>query len=84
MATDGVTLPQLTAFRRLIDLLTESKDIPILAPIIQREIFYRLLMSDQGARLPQMASAGSQSHLERQSWISFDFLIMIKLVMVYG
>jgi AraC-like DNA-binding protein len=61
MATGEVTLPLLTAFQRLIDLLAEPKDIPILAPVIQREIFYRLLVSDQGARLRQMASAGSQS-----------------------
>jgi AraC-like DNA-binding protein len=45
----------------LIDLLAEPKDIPMLAPIIQREILYRLLVSDQGARLRQVASAGSQS-----------------------
>jgi len=55
-------LPLLTAFQRLIDLLDQSKDIPILAPIIQREIFYRLLVGDQGARLRQIASAGSHSH----------------------
>ena len=45
----------------LIDLLAEPKDIPILAPIIQREIVYRLLAGDQGARLRQMALTGSQS-----------------------
>ena len=62
MAIGEVTLPLLTAFQRLIDLLAEPKDIPILAPIIQREIVYRLLIGDQGERLRQMASAGSQSH----------------------
>ena len=62
MATGEVTLQLLTAFQRLLDLLDGPKDIPILAPIIQREIFYRLLVGDQGARLRQMASAGSQSH----------------------
>jgi len=62
MAVGTVTLPLLTAFQRLIDLLAEPKDIPILAPIIQREIVYRLLVGDQGARLRQMVSAGSQSH----------------------
>jgi hypothetical protein len=31
MATGGVTLPLLAAFQRLIDLLAEEKDIPILA-----------------------------------------------------
>lgn len=62
MATGEVTAPLLTAFQRLIDLLADPKDIPILAPTIQREIFYRLLVGDQGARLRQMVSAGSQSH----------------------
>ncbi|HXH85901.1 MAG TPA: AraC family transcriptional regulator [Nitrospira sp.] len=61
MAIGKVTLPLLTAFQRLIGLLDEPKDIPILSPMIQREIFYRLLVGEQGVRLRQMASAGSQS-----------------------
>lgn len=61
MAIGEVTLPLLAAFQRLIDLLAEPKDIPMLAPVIQREIVYRLLVGDQGERLRQMASAGSQS-----------------------
>jgi AraC-like DNA-binding protein len=71
MAIGEVTLPLLTAFQRLIELLAEPKDIPILAPIIQREIIYRLLVGDQGARLRQMASAGSQS---RQIARAIDWL----------
>jgi len=62
MATGEVTLPLLTVFQRLIDLLAEQQDIPILAPIIEREIIYRLLVGDQGTRLRQIASAGSQSN----------------------
>jgi AraC-like DNA-binding protein len=62
MAIGEITLPLIAAFQRLIDLLDEPADIPILAPIIRREIFYRLLVGDQGERLRQMASAGSQSH----------------------
>jgi AraC-like DNA-binding protein len=62
MTTGEVTLPLLTAIQRLIDLLAEQQDIPILAPIIQREIIYRLLVGDQGERLRQIASAGSQSN----------------------
>jgi len=61
MATGEVTLPLLNAFQRLVDLLADEKDIPILAPTIEREIVYRLLVGDQGARLRQIASAGSQS-----------------------
>lgn len=75
MATGEVTLPLLTAFSRLIDLLEEQQDIPILAPIIQREIIYRLLVGDQGARLRQIASAGSQSHQIARAidWLKTNF-----------
>jgi AraC-like DNA-binding protein len=75
MATCEVTLPLLNAFQRLIDLLAEPKDIPILAPIIQREIFYRLLVSDQGMRLRQIASAGSQSQQIAKAidWLKDNF-----------
>ena len=75
MATGEVTLPLLTAFQRLVDLLAEPKDIPILAPIIQREIFYRLLVGDQGVRLRQIASAGSQSQQIARAidWLKDNF-----------
>lgn len=62
MATGEVTLQLLDAFQRLIDLLDEPEDIPILSPIIKKEIYYRLLVGEQGARLRQMVSVGSQSH----------------------
>ena len=61
MATGQMTLQLVHAFIRLIDLLDDEKDIPILAPVIQREIIYRLLVGDQGERLRQIATAGSQS-----------------------
>jgi AraC-like DNA-binding protein len=75
MAVGEVTLPLLTAFQRLVDLLEEPNDIPILAPIIQREIFYRLLVGDQGARLRQIASAGSQSQQIARAidWLKDNF-----------
>ena len=75
IATGEVTVLLLTAFQRLIDLLEEPKDIPILSPIIQREIFYRLLIGDQGVRLRQMASAGSQSHQIARAidWLKGNF-----------
>ncbi|HYA86130.1 MAG TPA: AraC family transcriptional regulator [Nitrospirota bacterium] len=75
MATGEVTLPLLSTFQRLIDLLDEPKDIPILAPVIEREIFYRLLVGDQGARLRQMASTGSQSQQIARAidWLKGNF-----------
>jgi AraC-like DNA-binding protein len=62
MVTGATTPSLLDAFKRLLDLLDESDAIPVLAPLIEREIYYRLLMSDQGMRLWQIASVGSQSH----------------------
>jgi AraC-like DNA-binding protein len=81
MATAEVTLPLLTAFQRLIDLLDEPKDIPILAPIIQREIFYRLLVGGQGARLRQMASARSHSHQIAQAieWLKSHYTLPLRI-----
>ena len=75
MAIGEVTLPLLTAFQRLIDLLTEQQDIPILAPLIQREIIYRLLVGEQGERLRQIASMGSQGHRIAQAieWLQCNF-----------
>lgn len=75
MATGETTLSLVNAFVRLIDLLTEERDIPILAPVIQREIIYRLLVGDQGARLRQIASAGSQSHQIARAieWLKGNF-----------
>lgn len=75
MATGEVTLSLLNAFQRLVDLLGNEQDIPILAPVIQREILYRLLVGDQGARLRQIAAAGSQSQQIAQAieWLKGNF-----------
>jgi AraC-like DNA-binding protein len=62
MATGRVTTDLLNAFHRLADLVDKPRDIPILAPIVKREIFYRMLTGDQGMRLRHMASAGSQGN----------------------
>ena len=75
MATGEVMRPVLTAIQRLIDLLDEPKDIPIFAPIIEKEIFYRLLVGDQGTRLRQMAAVGSQSQQITRAtyWLKYNF-----------
>ena len=51
--------PLQSAFLRLLELLDQPDDIPILAPLVQREIMYRLLVGDQGPRLRQIGVAGS-------------------------
>lgn len=81
MSTGAVTVPLLNAFLRLIDLLGEQQDIPILAPIIQREIIYRLLVGDQGTRLRQIASAGSQSHQISRAidWLKSNYTNQLRI-----
>ncbi|EHC7289401.1 AraC family transcriptional regulator [Vibrio parahaemolyticus] len=66
----------LDAFVRLAELLDEGQNIKILAPIIKREIFYRLLTSEQGTRLHQIVTAGSHSHQIAKAidWLKNNFV----------
>ncbi|WP_050479070.1 AraC family transcriptional regulator [Herbaspirillum rhizosphaerae] len=50
----------LDAVLRLLRLLDTPRDIPILAPMVKREILYRLLMNGQGALLRQTVLQDSQ------------------------
>ncbi|TOK29898.1 AraC family transcriptional regulator [Vibrio parahaemolyticus] len=80
-AQKGITVGELSeslldAFVRLAELLDEGQNIKILAPIIKREIFYRLLMSEQGTRLHQIVTAGSHSHQIAKAidWLKNNFV----------
>lgn len=44
---------------RLTKLLDTPRDIPFLAPLMIREIYYRLLTNEQGEAVRQIATAGS-------------------------
>ena len=52
--------PLLDAVYRLVSLLTTPKDIPALAPLIRREIFYRLLSGNQSGLLRKLVMKNSQ------------------------
>jgi AraC-like DNA-binding protein len=67
MACRGITVSRtspalLESLVRLLDLLDTPQDIPILAPLIIREILYRVLQGDQGASIRQFAIIGSHAH----------------------
>ena len=62
MATTTITPALLDAFDRLIGLLDAPADAPALAPLVQREITYRLLTGEVGWRLRQIATAEGQGH----------------------
>ena len=49
------------AFTRLLLLHENPDDIMFLAPLIQQEVYYRLLKGEQGNKLKQMVSFGSNT-----------------------
>ncbi|PWB67450.1 MAG: AraC family transcriptional regulator [Deltaproteobacteria bacterium] len=75
MALGTVTPTLLESFKRLTDLLDEPDAIEVLAPLVRREIHYRLLTSDQAGRLRQLASVGSQSHFVARAieWLKANY-----------
>jgi AraC-like DNA-binding protein len=52
----------LDAVVRLVRLLDSPTDARVLAPLVTREIVYRLLMGTQGARLRHIAVLGGDTH----------------------
>jgi len=62
MAVAEVDPDVLDAFLRLAELLEKPEQIPVLAPMIIREIHYRLLIGPQGERLRTINTLGTQSN----------------------
>lgn len=76
-----VTPALLQPFRRMLNLLDEPGAIHVLAPLIVREIHYRLLLSDQAARLWQIASIGSQSQRVAKAidWLKMNYTAALRI-----
>ena len=81
MALGAVTPTLLETFKRLTDLLDEPDAIEVLAPLVRRELHYRLLTSDQAGRLRQIASVGSQSHLIARAidWLKANYAAPLRI-----
>ncbi|MEN6441540.1 MAG: AraC family transcriptional regulator [Syntrophobacter sp.] len=62
MAVAEVDPDVLDAFLRLAELIEKPEQIPVLAPMIIREIHYRLLIGPQGERLRMVNALGTQSN----------------------
>lgn len=60
---------------RLIRLLETPADIPALAPLVQRELLYRLLRSEHGWRIAQMVAIQGHSQRVRDAigWLRAHF-----------
>jgi AraC-like DNA-binding protein len=81
MAVGAVTRTLLEALKRLTDLLNEPDAIEVLAPMVRREIHYRLLTSQQSGRLRQIASVGSQSHVVARAidWLKANYASPLRI-----
>jgi AraC-like DNA-binding protein len=75
MSVGENTAELLNACSRLVDLLETPPDIPFLAPLIEREIIYRLLRSPQGAHLRAISTLGEQSNRTAKavSWLKENY-----------
>jgi AraC-like DNA-binding protein len=60
LSLSSITPELLDAAIRLVRLLAVPRDIPILAPLAEREVLYRLLLGDQASKLRQIAFAESK------------------------
>src|SRR5277367_2932623 len=54
--------PLLDAVLRMVKLLDTPEDIGVLAPVIQREIYYRVLRGELGSRLVDLAQSEGGNH----------------------
>ena len=75
LAVSPMTPELLDAAVRLLRLLDTPADIPVLAPLMEREILYRLLTGEQSLMLRQIALAQSHMALISRaiSWIRNHF-----------
>lgn len=71
----AVTPELLDAVIRMVRLLDTPCDIPVIAPLIEREILYRLLMGEQSAHIRQIALADSRLHQINRAigWIKRNY-----------
>lgn len=76
-----VTDALLASFERLLALLEEPDAIPILAPLIKREIHYRLLMSDQASRLRQITAVDGQGYRIAKAidWLKLNYASALRV-----
>jgi AraC-like DNA-binding protein len=75
LAVSRVTDDLLDPAIRLVNLLGRPDDIAVLAPMVKREILYRLLRSDQATKLQQIAVAESRLQQVNRAigWIKTNY-----------
>jgi AraC-like DNA-binding protein len=76
LAVSAVDPPLLDAVTRLVRLLENERDAAVLAPLVLREITYRVLTGEQGPRLRQLAAAGGPTQRIAQAidWLKNNYM----------
>ena len=82
----GITLNPMTAplrdtLLRLLSLLDTPADIPVLGPMVERELLYRLLQGPQGRLLRQIAQPdGALGSIRRAvAWIRDNYNVQLRI-----
>ncbi|WP_422772110.1 AraC family transcriptional regulator [Plantactinospora sp. WMMC1484] len=75
MAVSDAPVELVDAAVRMLRLLERPRDIPVLAPLIKREILWRLITGEQGAAVRQLGLASSSvAHVSRAvRWIRDNY-----------
>jgi AraC-like DNA-binding protein len=73
--------PLLDAVLRMVKLLDTPEDIDVLAPVIQREIYYRMLRGELGYRLADLAQSESGNHriVRAIEWLKQHYTVPLRI-----
>jgi AraC-like DNA-binding protein len=85
-AESGISISPITAelidpLLRMTRLLDSPQDVPVMAPMLEREILYRVLQGPQGAILRQIAQSDSRLSRVRRAidWIGQNYTEPLKV-----
>src|SRR5258708_30320760 len=78
--------PLLDAVLRMVKLLDTPEDIGVLAPVVQREIYYRVLRGDLGSRLIDLAQSEGGSHriVRAIEWLKQHYAVPLRIEELAG
>ena len=81
IAINPMTVPLRETLLRLLSLLDTPGDIPVLAPMVERELLYRLLQGPQGRLLRQIAQPeGALGRIRRAAgWIRDNYKAKLRI-----
>ena len=73
--------PLLDAVLRMVKLLDTPEDLGVLAPVVQREIHYRLLRGELGSRLVDLAQCEGGNHriVRAIEWLKQHYAVSLRI-----